>query len=352
MGTLYFGGVGVPKNDELAVQWFRKAADQGDAHAQSAIGFLYSSGKGMPKNDELAAQWFRKAADQGDAHAQSAMGFLYSSGKGVPKNDELAAQWYLKAADQGDAHARFTMGVFYSKGLGVSHDDVQAAWWFRKAAEQGYADAQRAIASCYREGKGVPKDSAQVFEWYRRAEAQGKDGEQNIRGGLSMPRSRVASRSLLKNEALLRKYISEGSLDAWNLGQFCDALATILYERGDFAESADLYRRAYDNEYYKYSKDSKGLDNLNEISQRGLIPRDSITAQRIQQVRSRNFAYAKRANLTAVRGAFAAFIAYHIWVYSAHITGMLYDFSLFIAGGLAWGTWHFIIHIFENDSRG
>ena len=41
----------------------------GDKHAQHHMGHRYLYGKGVEQNDTLAMEWFRKAADQGHPHA-------------------------------------------------------------------------------------------------------------------------------------------------------------------------------------------------------------------------------------------------------------------------------------------
>ncbi len=64
----------VPKDVVQAAQWWRKAADQGDACAQRVMGSLYFGSMGVPQDDVQAAQWFRKSAGQGDACAQSTHG--------------------------------------------------------------------------------------------------------------------------------------------------------------------------------------------------------------------------------------------------------------------------------------
>ena len=57
----------------------------------------------------LAVQWFRKAADQGDASAQLYLGVMYANGRGVPKDYTLAYMWAnLSAAGTSDAHLRET----------------------------------------------------------------------------------------------------------------------------------------------------------------------------------------------------------------------------------------------------
>ena len=47
-------------------------------------------------------------AEQGNASAQSNLGFMYANGEGVPEDDATAVMWYTKAAEQGDAEAQFT----------------------------------------------------------------------------------------------------------------------------------------------------------------------------------------------------------------------------------------------------
>ena len=67
---MYANGRGVAKDDAQAVAWYRKAADQGLAHAQDNLGRMYANGRGVAKDDAQAVAWYRKAADQGDADAQ------------------------------------------------------------------------------------------------------------------------------------------------------------------------------------------------------------------------------------------------------------------------------------------
>src|SRR5205807_420797 len=47
----------------------------GDAKAQYGLGFMYREGRGVPRDDAEAVRWYRKAAEQGDAMAQHALGF-------------------------------------------------------------------------------------------------------------------------------------------------------------------------------------------------------------------------------------------------------------------------------------
>jgi len=53
------------KDAAEAVKWYRKAAEQGHALAQTNLGFMYEKGDGVPKDAAEAVKWYRKATEQG-----------------------------------------------------------------------------------------------------------------------------------------------------------------------------------------------------------------------------------------------------------------------------------------------
>lgn len=169
------------QNYAEAVNWFRKAANQGYARAQYNLGVMYDHGDGVEQDYAEAVSWFRKAADQGHARAQFNLGNMYSDGTGVDQDDAEAVKWYRKAADQGLAYAQFNLGLMYHQGLGVDHDYVEAVRWYRKAAYQGDADAQCILGSMYYNGTGVGKDLSKARELWEKAAAQGdSDAKSNL----------------------------------------------------------------------------------------------------------------------------------------------------------------------------
>ena len=103
---------------------------------------VYAHGRGVPQDDSEAAKWFRLAAEQGVADAQSNLGIVYANGLGVPQDDSEAAKWYRLAAEGGDPIGQINLGVAYANGQGVTQDYSEAVKWFRLAAEQGVAQAQ------------------------------------------------------------------------------------------------------------------------------------------------------------------------------------------------------------------
>jgi TPR repeat protein len=59
----------VQQNYTLAAKWYRKAAEQGHARAQTNLALMYEDGEGVPQNRQEAIRWFKKAAAQGEEKA-------------------------------------------------------------------------------------------------------------------------------------------------------------------------------------------------------------------------------------------------------------------------------------------
>ena len=71
---------------------------------------MYDSGRGMAKDEREAVRWFRLAAEQGHAEAQSNLGASYALGQGVPWDEGEAVRWYRLAAEQGAPTAQVNLG--------------------------------------------------------------------------------------------------------------------------------------------------------------------------------------------------------------------------------------------------
>ena len=95
-----------------------QAALAGNADAQCSLGCIYDFGlEGVDKNYQEAVNWYRKAADQGHKSGQYFLGTCYQLGKYVNKNNEEAAKWYRKAVSQGHAKAKEALDLLINEGL-------------------------------------------------------------------------------------------------------------------------------------------------------------------------------------------------------------------------------------------
>ena len=93
---------------------------------------MYELGNGVPENDAEAVKWYRKAADQGHAKAQSNLGVMYYNGDGVPENHVRAYVWLSMAKTQGYESAKKAVEIVKNK-----------------MTKQQIAQAQALASQCY-----------------------------------------------------------------------------------------------------------------------------------------------------------------------------------------------------------
>ena len=134
----------------------RRAADAGYAPAQSLYGYILEKAE----YNEEAAQYFRRAAEQGDADGQYGLGILYAAGEGVARDAGTARDWLERAGNQGHALAVVALSqAFLSGRLGFKTDpaDAGGVGWVRKAGELDSIPALAYLAQGYRSGAfGAP----------------------------------------------------------------------------------------------------------------------------------------------------------------------------------------------------
>jgi hypothetical protein len=66
LGYAYENGTcGLPRDYVSAKKWYEAAAARGEPFADCALGALYHRGLGVPKDDERAVQWYLKANSDG-----------------------------------------------------------------------------------------------------------------------------------------------------------------------------------------------------------------------------------------------------------------------------------------------
>lgn len=154
-------------------------AEAGNAVDQFNLAVKYDNGRGVPKNAAKAVEWFQKAAVQGDADAQIQLGHIYNSTYGqnrdIPNDDAKALEWYQKAAAQGNATAQYHLGMMYFR-IGALKDDVKAVEWFQKADAQGNRQAQDILDSMNDHPDVLKKAATQaLWERFERLVDKAKD---------------------------------------------------------------------------------------------------------------------------------------------------------------------------------
>lgn len=120
-----------------------------------------------------AARIWTRLAEQGNANAQSGLGFLYVKGLGVRPDSVKAAHWFLRAAVKGVVEAQMFLGVMHLNGDGVPKSAVLAYMWSDVAVEAGYAQAIDFRAAVARDltPKQIDEAKRLSLRWRRLREA-------------------------------------------------------------------------------------------------------------------------------------------------------------------------------------
>lgn len=179
IARIHAEGLGVAKNEGLAAQWYKRAAELGDVDGIFAYGVILAEGRGVKKDRDGAAQMFERAAKTGHAAANYNLGLLFLRGDGKPENPYRAAQHIRYAAEQGIAAAQYDLATLYQNGTGVAHDAVETSKWLRAAADQGMAAAQYDYAVLLLKGLGLTADEAKAVDYLKAAAQSNIPGAQN-----------------------------------------------------------------------------------------------------------------------------------------------------------------------------
>ena len=161
------------QRSEEGITWLRKAAKGGAARAMVLLGNLALTGTGMTKNPEEAKKWLEEAAEQGDPEAYESLSVMYDTGAGVAKDPAKALDLLEKAAKRNSVKALLRLAVKSLNGEGTPKDGKKAVGYLTRASELGSAEAQTALGSMYETGEGVEKKPAEAVVWYGKASEAG-----------------------------------------------------------------------------------------------------------------------------------------------------------------------------------
>ncbi|HEY8229466.1 MAG TPA: tetratricopeptide repeat protein [Rhodanobacteraceae bacterium] len=193
-----------PADESAAVDWFRKAAAQGNTDSQFNLGLAYATGAGITRDVPTGLKWMRESLSDGSGTHMLVYGMLLGSLGGGSQQEALkwirksaeagapagmmflamaeqkddpadARRWMLKAAQAGSPLPQMLLGWGYILGKGMfdSPNTDAGLHWLRKAANQGYAPAEGALGLLLITGDHqVPDDPAEGVQWAQKAAAQ------------------------------------------------------------------------------------------------------------------------------------------------------------------------------------
>jgi TPR repeat protein len=132
---------GLPLDVTRGLELYRAAAEQSNAQAAFTLALMHAEGDQVEQSDSKAAEWFRRAADLGDADGMYELSRCLAQGKGVSQPDPVAAaSWLERSAEADNADALFELG---SKLL--TEDRTRAVEMLSRAAAQGHKKAAKML---------------------------------------------------------------------------------------------------------------------------------------------------------------------------------------------------------------
>ena len=285
MGTIVYAGLRILGKKKYiykkAIDWFKKAAQQGHHDAMFNLGIMTLQGEGVSKSYTIAYSWFQKCVQNGDFYKDGSSGiarceqslgdmhYLYDSSDpnlipreiadaavwddarnrpiAFPKDLSIAFDYYTRAANKEHTNAMYSLAIMWARGHaggGISSID-KASHWYLKAAQQGHAFSQTNLANVYYWGQSESHPFKQSFEkaafWFKKSAASGDNYAQQTLGFMYMDGELEGSSdedSLKQAKKWLKKSSEQGNLVAqFNLG--------LLYEDKERLNQPELAKHWY-----------------------------------------------------------------------------------------------------------
>lgn len=121
-----------------AASLIRKAAQEGNPKAQTALAVLCFEGRGVPCSPQEGVNWLQQAAAQDYAEAENELAVLYAAGKGVEQDWNAALDWCRRAVTHGSKVAAKNLPK-----INTARQDLTRALAAHNGKMQGNATVQK-----------------------------------------------------------------------------------------------------------------------------------------------------------------------------------------------------------------
>lgn len=127
---------------DTAVKEWRPEALNGDADAQFNMGQAYKLGRGVPANLDTALDWYKKASDQGHLQAGDSYGHLLHYQGRVKDSIPFLKQ----SSERGEPRSQYLYATELFNGVHAQKDWVRAYALMTRASSSGLGPASRSLA--------------------------------------------------------------------------------------------------------------------------------------------------------------------------------------------------------------
>ncbi len=183
-----FGTIDVAKG----TAFLKQAVEGGDAPALLHYAYLFATGTSVEKNENLAEQYVKRAANTGLTAAQETLGIsiLERYKAALIQDPSEGVRWLETAYKSGNSvYALWQLSLFYlSVGRGKWKDPTKGVALLNLCTPCAHAGCQYAYAYGLRNGVGIQKDVEKAYARYEVA---------HLLGHLAAPKQMEAIQSML-----------------------------------------------------------------------------------------------------------------------------------------------------------
>lgn len=150
---------------EKSIYWYLKASEKGDSRSHYLLGQYY-----IEQDESTGLKYYLLAEENGEIDALEKLSEYY-----FEKKDYVNALKYgVKGATKGVPECQALVGYLYAYGLGTDRNFEEARYWTKRGAEAGSVVAQSNLGQFYGNGDiGLPQDEEQALFWFKKAAQQG-----------------------------------------------------------------------------------------------------------------------------------------------------------------------------------
>ncbi|PHS59094.1 MAG: hypothetical protein COB17_00745 [Sulfurimonas sp.] len=158
------------KDFTTAFEIYAKLASEGNADAQTSLGYMYQNGQACEIDKQKAFKYYELGAEQKQAYALFNLAILYMNGLDGVEHDQFKAHdLHLQAAEREVPPAMYEVALMLERGLGCVQNYSEAAFWYEEGAKRGHFESFNNLGVLYKDGHGVDTDRDRCFLCFKKA---------------------------------------------------------------------------------------------------------------------------------------------------------------------------------------
>jgi TPR repeat protein len=192
-------GRGVVRDENAAVAWFGKAAEQGLAKAALSLNAKRHAGAAIDADEAKIAAALKPEADNGDTEAMRALADMTIYGRGVQRSAEGAVQLLRRAADNGSTDAEADLADLFLIGApGIAVQPAESIHWRVAAGRHGDLESMFVAGAFYLHAQdSTQRDPAEGYRWLMRASLLDYPRAQEMLSGILADGVMVGARTVI-----------------------------------------------------------------------------------------------------------------------------------------------------------